>query len=646
LTLSFAFFEVLMIKQKLTEKKLYLATNHRHLDSFFEVKERLVRGNSREIRIKGGKKLEFRRFAPISRGDILSQEGENYWAKLPNSRGAVQLTPAWKCAANLPSLDCYNITIKEIETKEELDGYLKLTDFHYRGAGGVGRRVPLVAVIDCWELPKVIGFIELSSSFLVNTARNRILDAPFSDSETGVAWTRWDSKSAKDFGNSIVRISRCVVFPELRGIGLSTILVKIAVEYAKERWHIGGLRPSFIEITAEMLRYWPFVQSCGFRYVGETEGNQHRAAKDMKYLLGRTARSVGLPQGGGGILSMQRSYAYMLGEVMKNRNLSVTQIVNYLLRSPDKLTDEEWVQLHKVYRRPKPTYMRGLTKSATEFIERRKGIVGSSFIGSSFNSVSEKRKNRNNDPVLVIENFRLNVSCRPLASIRGRRVQEAFGIVATELSSVLMDQLNLTLRRGEVVLIGGPSGTGKSLLLRAIRNIAAQGSSRGRLPKTVQAKGHLKTTPVKIAWPKDVPQNKTPVELLGAFSLEESLKILAAAGLAEAQLFVRPAGTLSLGQSYRLALALAISEKPDVLLIDQFCELLDRFTAVAVCRNLRKASNNFGMGIITATADPNRVVDALKPDRLLLLSSSGQAQWISNVKGRMDETNQEGHHKR
>ena len=210
----------------------------------------------------------------------------------------------------------------------------------------MGRCVPLIAKIDMWDLPNVVGFIELSSTFIVNTARSRFLNAQFVDKERGFAWQRWDREVAKAFSNSIVRISRCVVYPELRGLGLSRILVEAAARFAKERWHLGGLRPSFIEITAEMLRFWPFVRAAGFHYIGETEGNRHRAAKDMRYLVIRDRKTAGMPKGGGGIMFAQRGYAKTLVDVMERTGYKIDEILAILQRSPEKLSDEEWVALH------------------------------------------------------------------------------------------------------------------------------------------------------------------------------------------------------------------------------------------------------------------------------------------------------------
>jgi GNAT superfamily N-acetyltransferase len=297
------------------------------------VKARAARGCQVFLRLDDGSRISLRRYVPIGEGDlIVTQKGE-LWAELAGSRELLPITPAWVWDTRLQlGSQCLNVVIKEIENEEELSGYLSLTEYHYRGGAGIGRCVPLVASIDTWQLPKIVGFLELSSSFLVNMARKKFFDTPFSDPERNVAWVRWDTETAKRYASLFVRISRCVVFPELRGVGLVTKLVEAAVQYARERWHLGGRRPNFMEITADMLRYWPFVEKCGFQYVGETEGNEHRALKDMKYLLRRfagTNGTKGLPQGGGGIMHLQRSYAVLLGKLMNNRGLSLDEVLAY-----------------------------------------------------------------------------------------------------------------------------------------------------------------------------------------------------------------------------------------------------------------------------------------------------------------------------
>lgn len=82
--------------------------------------------------------------------------------------------------------------------------------------------------------------------------------------------------------NLIVRIARVVVDPEFRGLGISSQLVEQAKQYAASRWHVGGRRPLFIEISAEMLRYVDFVTRHGLLHIGDTEGNLERIFKDLR----------------------------------------------------------------------------------------------------------------------------------------------------------------------------------------------------------------------------------------------------------------------------------------------------------------------------------------------------------------------------
>ena len=123
--------------------------------------------------------------------------------------------------------------------------------------------------------------------------------------------------------------------------------------------------------------------------------------------------------------------------------------------------------------------------------------------------------------------------------------------------------------------------------------------------------------------------SKTPIALLQCLGieLEESMRLLAAAGLGEAQLFVRPSGTLSSGQHYRLALALALAQKPDLLLIDEFCEPLDDYATAAVCRRLRKEAQRSRLAVVVATANVARLIPELPSTRILRLLPDRQHRW-------------------
>ncbi|MQF70464.1 ATP-binding cassette domain-containing protein [SAR202 cluster bacterium AD-812-D07_MRT_10900m] len=516
--------------------------------------------------------------------------------------------------------------LKEIDSLEEFEGYQRLMKLHYRGSMIAGRRVPLVAVSDLPELPRITAFVELATTFLVNTARRRVLNAPFEDDENNVAWVRWDQKTAKKWVNSIARISRCVVYPELRGLGIASQICHLSADFARNHWQIKGVNPSFLEITADMLRYWPFVKDSGFVFVGETEGNAHRAAKDMDYLVKRSAAVEGngiegMPKGGGGILSHQRSNAVRVNDIVRSGGMSSNSITEVLRTDPSKLTDEQWLLLHKVYRRPKPTYMMGLTESAQKFITKRVSIV--------LPPIRHHDKGiRDTSPLHKLASIRdLKITARSKISPsnRSRDVQEAFGIVVAEEVVEVIRSLDIDVYQGDIVLISGPSGSGKSLLMGAIRRLTSSGPTRYRMPKGVFVKGKNSSTDIEIVTAKLPPSNATPIDSFGHLSIEQTLQTLGSSGLGDPRLYLRPVSTLSDGQKHRLGMACAFSLGGEIVMFDGFCESIDILTAAALCRKIMERVKVEKTPVIMATIAPERIRRLLEPTLEICLSSDGYA---------------------
>ena len=584
-----------------------------------KVARRVVPNGKAEIVLANGDKVPLHPFALVGKMDSVARgPGGEIYVVLPEGRGFVQVSPAWRMRRDISVFGRKAaVVVKEIETEEELAGYESLTRHHYRSGAGATRRAPLIAKINAPDLPEVVGFVEITSCFLVNVARRKILDAPFSDAGRDIKWERWDMDTAKKHTNVVARISRCVVYPELRGVGVAGVLAEAAKQFATKRWHIGGWRPVFMEITAEMLRYWPFVEKAGFVKVGDTEGNGDRVEKSMAYLL-RRKRGPGFPAGGGGILTMYRAHANTLAEVISRRSLPASDVIGRIKKSPESLSAKDWVALNGLYRRPKPVYMLGLTEAARKILPDappRALPASPLFRGGGEGAVH-------------IRKMSVRASWEPETSRGARRVQEAFGIVAERLETKIAEDLDVRVASGEILLVAGASGSGKSLLLRALAWHASGRLKKWAPPPEIQTEA-AEVKPVKVSMMAHPNPRMSPVALLkkNGLGLEQAMRMLASAGLGEAQLFVRPSGTLSSGQRYRLSLALALAKKPDLLLVDEFCESLDDYSAAAVCRRLRKEAVRSSIAVVAATVNGARICPELRPMSVLRLLPNRRHKW-------------------
>jgi ABC-2 type transport system ATP-binding protein len=135
-----------------------------------------------------------------------------------------------------------------------------------------------------------------------------------------------------------------------------------------------------------------------------------------------------------------------------------------------------------------------------------------------------------------------------------------------------LDDLSFAVDREEIVAVLGPNGAGKTTALEIALGLRRPDSGKVRLfdapPNVAKVRARLGSTPQESGFPDNLTVNEILAFAAGHYERPEKPAIaLASFGLTE--LARRRAGTLSGGQSRRLALALAFVGRPELVVLDE-----------------------------------------------------------------------------
>ncbi len=189
------------------------------------------------------------------------------------------------------------------------------------------------------------------------------------------------------------------------------------------------------------------------------------------------------------------------------------------------------------------------------------------------------------------------------------------GLTAGYKDNPVLSGLDLEIRPGEVVVVTGSNGSGKSTMLRCLAGLM-------RFEGVVEVDGEPLATAnrSKVGYlPQHVtfPRWARVGDVLNYFArlrgTDPTVSVFPE-GFVPAQ--AQPVRTLSGGQRQRLALAVALLGDPSLILLDEPVASLDDASVPSLIKVIDRVAESGGSVLVTS---PRHEADSLGPDRVLRL---------------------------
>ncbi|MCZ4551744.1 ABC transporter ATP-binding protein [Gordonia rubripertincta] len=186
------------------------------------------------------------------------------------------------------------------------------------------------------------------------------------------------------------------------------------------------------------------------------------------------------------------------------------------------------------------------------------------------------------------------------------KVSKSFG------DKIILDEVDLTIHSGEFVVLLGPSGTGKTTLLRLLTGLENPDSGEVLVP----AKRTTVYQEPRLIPSKRVLPNVTVGQRRGKATKDRGREALGEVNLVD-KAASWPA-TLSGGEAQRVALARALVREPELLLLDEPFAALDALTRLNMQDLVGDLVSRHRPAVLLVTHDVDEAVRLA--DRVLILS--------------------------
>jgi len=210
---------------------------------------------------------------------------------------------------------------------------------------------------------------------------------------------------------------------------------------------------------------------------------------------------------------------------------------------------------------------------------------------------------------------------------------ELAGITQTRGNRTVLENLTVSLPDGELIALIGPSGAGKTSLLRLLNRLDDPTSGEVRFrgqPLTAYPVRSIRRRVGFVFQTASMFPGTVADNLLTAHSLGRNRKESMATGRMQEVLRLveldadyssREANDLSGGEKQRVALARALITEPEVLLLDEPTSALDPEVADRLIHTLSRLRNETGLTIVMVT---HRLSEARSASTYLVMLEAGR----------------------